>query len=64
MARRNLLPCRNAPVRRPSRRQPAAWPRRPPSFSVLGAIGLGVVLIFTDMLPLSGVGTGVVPRRA
>jgi hypothetical protein len=25
----------------------------------VGAIGLGVVLIFTDLLPLSGVGTGV-----
>ena len=25
----------------------------------IGAIGLGVVLIFTDLLPLSGVGTGV-----
>ena len=25
----------------------------------MGAIGLGVVLIFTDLLPLSGVGTGV-----
>jgi hypothetical protein len=30
--------------------------RRP--FGV-GAIGLGVVLIFTDLLPLSGTGTGV-----
>jgi len=25
----------------------------------VGAIGLGVVLVFTDLLPLSGVGTGV-----
>jgi uncharacterized protein (TIGR02611 family) len=25
----------------------------------VGAVGLGVVLIFTDLLPLSGVGTGV-----
>ena len=25
----------------------------------LGAIGLGVVLIFTDLLPLSGTGTGL-----
>ena len=25
----------------------------------VGAIGLGGVLIFTDLLPLSGVGTGV-----
>jgi hypothetical protein len=25
----------------------------------VGAIGLGVVLAFTDLLPLSGVGTGV-----
>jgi uncharacterized protein (TIGR02611 family) len=25
----------------------------------IGAIGLGVVLVFTDLLPLSGVGTGV-----
>ena len=30
--------------------------RRP--FGV-GAIGLGVVLVFTDLLPLSGVGTGL-----
>ena len=27
--------------------------------SGVGAIGLGVVLIFTDLLPLSGVGTGI-----
>ena len=25
----------------------------------VGAIGLGAVLVFTDLLPLSGVGTGV-----
>ena len=54
-----MLPYRNAPVRRPSRQRPAALPRPPPSFSALAPSALGVVLIFTDLLPLSGVGTGV-----
>ena len=54
-----MLLCRHAPVRRPSRQQQAALPPPRPSLFGVGAIGLGVVLIFTDLLPLSGAGTGV-----
>jgi len=41
--------------------QGGSQPRRTASAVLfgVGAIGLGVVLIFTDLLPLSGTGTGV-----
>ena len=54
-----MPPCRHTPAQQPSRQQPAASPPPRPSLFGVGAIGLGVVLIFTDLLPLSGAGTGV-----
>jgi hypothetical protein len=39
-------------------RSPACSTRRSTPGFGLGAIGLGAVLIFTDVLPLSGAGTG------
>ena len=68
MARRPAVPAAGAdpgPARRPGSaaapRGRAAHRRVGTASAVLsgvGAIGLGVVLIFTDLLPLSGAGTG------
>ena len=40
-------------------RRPAAWLRPAPSCSASGALALGAVLVLTDLLPFSGVATGV-----
>jgi hypothetical protein len=56
-----LVPCRHTPVRRPSRQPPAAS-RVATASAVLfgvGAVGLGAVLVLTDLLPFSGLATGV-----
>jgi len=41
-ARRNLAAVQHAPVRQPSRQQPAALPRPPPSFSALAPSALAL----------------------